>query len=178
MATHRRWDVLVGEMIIRRTALAEASAGRVFGPSTPGPRATKSDIAGAEARLGHQLDAHHAALLREGNGYVDVFGFGDLLSTDDLGQGDRWAQAQEFLLNFYEFGPLDGSPLREGLYPFHVGDEDVYVIDMGGARTDGGHPVLRLADQLVDQWPNAYEYWLAGLTTVDRFTARMAAEPR
>lgn len=171
-----RWDVLMGEMIFRRTALAEAARGRGFAPSIPGARASDGDIAAAEARLGHPLDQHHAAILREGDGYDDVFAFGDLLSTSDLGHGPRWAKGRELLRSFYEPGRLAGAPPHESIYPIHVGDEDIFVIDMAGPVADGGHPVYWLTDQVIDSWRNIDEYWLAGMTLLDKLTVHMETE--
>lgn len=94
------WGVLVGEMLIRRTALARI-APDLFPETLPGTRATDADVAAARDRLGFDLDPQHAAVLREGDGWVDAFAYGDVLSTADLGAGPRWEHARILLTSYY-----------------------------------------------------------------------------
>lgn len=74
------WDVLVGEMLIRRLTVARI-APRLYPPTLPGTRATDADVSAARDRLGFDLDPQHEAVLREGDGWVDAFAHGDVLST-------------------------------------------------------------------------------------------------
>lgn len=170
------WGVLVGDMLERRLQIARV-APQMFPPTLPGARATDAEIAAGEARLGFPLDPLHRAILAEGNGWPDAFAFGDILATTELGQGPLWTKAHIILDALYdEIG--QSLPPRDQLYPIHVSDEDVFVIDRSGPLTDGGHPVVWLGDELIDQWPNAYEYWLAGLTMLARLRARLEDDVR
>lgn len=169
------WGVLVGEMLIRRLALARI-APDLFPETLPGTRATDPDVAAARDRLGFDLDPQHEAVLREGDGWVDVFAHGDVLSTADLGAGTRWELAGVLLKSYYEDGPATGFPPREHVYPIHVADDAVFVVDRSGPVTDGGHPVFWLSDELLGAWPNVHEYWLARLTMLQRLAARVAAD--
>ncbi|WP_282946504.1 hypothetical protein [Cellulomonas endometrii] len=171
------WGVLVGEMLARRMAISRL-APAMFPETLPGPRAGDADLAAAVDRLGFRLDPHHEAVLREGDGWPDVFAYGDVLATHDLGAGARWKRAGALLAGYYEDGPATGCPPRDRIYPIHVADNAVFVIDRSGPITDGGQPVFGLSGELLGEWPNVYEYWLAGLTMLERLGARVAADVR
>lgn len=160
MITRERWGILLGEMIEMREAAGRV-APRVRPMPLPGVGASAQEIADAESRLGFALDAQHAALLREGNGWPDVFGMGDLLSTADLGSGPLWSTANETLDIFYEDGPFETFPPRGEVYPIHASNQDVFVIWRGGPVVEHGHPVYWLGGEVVDQWPNVFEFCLA-----------------
>jgi hypothetical protein len=172
---HTSWGVLVGEMLIRRTALARI-APELYPETLPGRRAKGSDLAAARARLGFDLDPQHEAVLREGDGRADAFAHGDVLATSDLGAGPRWERAGALLADYYDDGPAAGFPARHSVYPIHVADDAVFVVDRSGPAIGGGQPVFWLSDELLGQWPNVYEYWLAGLTMLERLAARVAAD--
>lgn len=160
------WEAWAGWMLQRRARLAAISP--AVNPLLPwGHRPTEADIAEAEARVGHSLDAQHIELLRRVNGWPNIFVGGDLLGTGDLGAGGRWCSAQRMLAAFYEEGPAIGFPPRAAVYPIHLGESDLFVIDMAGPVTDGGHPVHWLDGSVVDTWPNVREYWRAGLRLVE-----------
>lgn len=57
-----------------------------------------------------------------------------------------------------------------------MSDDAVFVVDRSGPVTHGGQPVYWLSDELLGQWSNVYEYWLAGLTMLDRLAKRVAAD--
>lgn len=175
--TRLSWGVLVGEMLSRRQTIARLAPG-MFPETLPGTRATHEDVADARRRLGFDLDPQHAAVLGEANGWADVFAYGELLATDDLGTGPRWERAEALIASYYEDGPATGFPPRDGAYPIHVSDDAVFVVDRSGPVTDGGQPVSWLSDELLGTWPNVYEYWLAGLTMLDRLAVRVAADAR
>ncbi|HYQ74584.1 hypothetical protein [Cellulomonas sp.] len=172
---HLSWGVQVGEMLIRRTALARI-APDLFPETLPGTRATAAGLAAVRARLGFDLDPQHEAVLREGDGWVDAFAYGDVLSTADLGAGPRWEVAEVLLESYYEYGALPGFPPLDSIYPIHVADDALFVVDRSGPVTDGGQPVYWLSDELLGRWPNVYEYWCAGLTMLDRLATRVAAD--
>lgn len=162
------WEASVGDLArvsVQRTQLNP----RLYPLTAPHVRATDEQVTDAETRLGTALDEQHRALLRTGNGWPDVFSFSDLLSTDELGQGPLWERANERLDVLYEDGDVSGWPPRDELMPFVVSphDSDVFVIWTHGPTTEGGHPVLWIANELVDQWPNVYE-WLLGMTELAR----------
>jgi hypothetical protein len=168
------WGALVGEMLRRRIALEQAAP--ALYPMAPfGLRGTDADIAAAEERLGHPLDAQHAAVLREVDGWPDAFAHGDLLGTGDLGAGARWDDAMATLSIYDEDGPISGWPPRSAIYPIHLGGISMFVIDLSGPVTDGGHPVYWLSNDLLDRWPNVREYWSAGFTILAQ-TERLAEE--
>lgn len=171
------WGVLVGEMLIRRTEISRI-APDLFPETLPGVRATDEDLAAAEERLGFTLDEQHTSLLREGDGWPDVFAYGDILPARELGRGPRWKRATAMIDASYEGGALPGFPPRDTIYPIHVCERAVFVIDRAGPATDGGHPVYWLSDELLGQWPNTYGYWLAGLTLLDRLRARLEDDSR
>ena len=175
MTQNLSWGELVGEMLARRLRISQLAPG-MFPETLPGIRATDADVSDASRRLGFDMDSQHENVLREANGWPDVFAYGDLLATSELGAGPRWKRAEALLASYYEDGPATGFPPREHIYPIHVADNAVFVIDRSGPVTDGGQPVSWLSDELLGQWPNVYEYWLAGLTMLDRLTARVTSE--
>jgi hypothetical protein len=168
------WAALTGEMLRRRLVLEQVSP-RLYPTQPFGVRGSEDDIRAAQTRLGHPLDTQHAAVLREVNGWRDAFAHADLLSTHDLGAGPTWERATTMLRGFYEDGPAIDFPPRESIYPFHVGETDLFVIDTSGPLSDDGRPVFWLAGELLDSWPNVYEFWLAGFTMLDRLTERQRA---
>lgn len=163
MIDRRRWGIAIGQMLQARIAAGEV-APRVRPMPAPGPHASDEDIARAEHRLGFELDPQHAALLREIDGWDDVFGNGDLLATADLGAGPRWSAAQQLLDVMYEDGPFESFPPRDAVYPFHASELDVFVIWRGGPATDQGCPVYWLHGEVVDTWSNVFGYCLAAIT--------------
>lgn len=169
------WGELVGEMLARRLTISQLAPG-MFPETLPGTRATDADVHEASRQLGFAMDPQHETVLREANGWSDVFAYGDLLATSDLGAGPRWKRADALLTQYYDDSPATGFPPREHIYPIHVADNAVFVIDRAGPVTDGGQPVFWLSDEVLGQWPNVYEYWLAGLTTLARLTARVTSE--
>lgn len=175
MTTRPPWGVLIGEMLARRLAISQI-APAAFPETLPSPRATDADLAGARRRLGFHLDPQHESVLREGDGWADAFAYGDILSTSELGSGARWERAGALLATYYADGPARGFPPRTQLYPIHVADNAVFVVDRSGPVTDGGRPVFWLSDELLGAWPNVYEYWLAGLTMLERLAVRVAAD--
>jgi hypothetical protein len=169
---------MAGEMLRRRILLEQVDP--EVSPLYPfGRRATDADIAAAESRLGHALDTQHVELLKRVNGWPQIFACGDLLGTGDLGQGQRWDHAQRALTIYYTEGDTTGFPPREAVYPLHVVEDSVFVVDMSGPLTHDGHPVYWLAEDLVDQWPSVRDFWLAGMTLVDharQYVIRRRAE--
>lgn len=169
------WRALVGEMRARRTALAR-TAPDLFPETVPGAPATGDRVAAAEQRLGFPLDAQHLAVLREVDGWPDVFAYGDLLAVDELGAGTRWDRGWTAINAFYDDGAPPGFPAREGIYPVHVCERAVFVVDRSGPVTDGGHPVFWLSDELLGAWPNTAAYWSAGLAMLDRLRSRLGRQ--
>ncbi len=160
MIDRKRWGITIGQMLEARIAAGQAATYPRPMPA-PGSHASDEAITAAQDRLGFALDAQHAALLREIDGWPELlFGVGDLLPTADLGQGPRWKAANELLDIMYQDGPTDQFPPREEVYPLHAGDLDVIVIWRTGPLTDDGHPVYWLAGDVVDQWPNVFGYCL------------------
>lgn len=159
MITTERWGILLGELIESRMALAQA-APSIYPMELPGARPSPEVVQAAESRLGFALDSQHAALLREGDGWVNAFGMGDLLSSAELGAGPRWKLANDVLDDFYLAAPAGTHPPREQLYPIHTSTQDVFVIWRGGPVTQDGHPVLWIGGGLVDQWANVFQFCL------------------
>jgi hypothetical protein len=154
------WDALLGEMVAAAARLTRA-APDAFPSSTPRPGANDADIAAAAARIGRPLDAQHEALLRHADGWTSAFLGGDVLSTRQLGAGRLWTDAQASLDTFYAEGDPRGWPPRTELVPLHASshDIDVMALWLGGPTTDGGHPVLWFAGELVGRWPDVRAWW-------------------
>lgn len=161
---HARWDVLLGSLGVVTTQLAQL-APAVYPLSAPHLGADEGSIAAAERRLGHAIDPRFRELLTSADGWPGAFLDGDVLGTDDLGAGPLWATGCLALDQFYDYGPVDGLPERAQLYPVFVSpcQQDVMAMRCDGPLTDGGHEVLWLANEVVDRWPNAHEWWLGAL---------------
>lgn len=177
MSPPASWEALAGEMLRRRIIL-EQTAPAIYPLQPFGYRASEADLASATTRLGHPLDTQHAELLKRVNGWPDIFANADLLGTGDLGQGERWARASQVLAACYEEGPATGFPPRGSIYPIHLAEDSVFVIDMSGPVTEGGHPVHWLSGELLGTWENVYEFWLAGFTLLERTTSYAIARVR
>lgn len=168
------WEVLLGEMVASSMRLTQA-APEAFPLSVPHLGASPGSLAAAAQRLGHPLDVQHAALLALANGWERAFLSGDVLSADELGQGRLWAEAQQSLDSFYAEGDSAGWPPREELVPVHASpyDTDVMALWIGGPVTEGGHPVVSFAGEIIDRWPNVYEWWLGMLLLQERSLAHV-----
>ena len=145
------WEATVGELArlgIQRTQLDPER----YPLTAPHLRATPEQIADAERRLGITLDDQYRSLLGTGNGWPSMILDADLLSTDELGQGPLWDAAWERLDILREDGPADLLPPRDELLPILVSEyqEDVMLLWLGGPVTDGSHPVLWYANELID----------------------------
>ncbi|QAY64195.1 hypothetical protein ET495_14310 [Xylanimonas allomyrinae] len=134
------WEVMLGDMITSSLRITQV-APDIYPLSVPHLGADDEAVAAAVARLGRPLDGQHETLLRFANGWEDGFQSGDLLSTDELGQGPPWAHANQCLDVFYEEGGSDGWPPRDELCILHASayDTDVMVLWLGGTVTEGGH---------------------------------------
>jgi hypothetical protein len=159
-----RWDVLLGELGVVATQTAQAAPG-VYPLSAPRLGAHEESIDTAEERLGHPLDAGLRELLRHADGWPGAFLDGDVLGTRDLGTGPLWERGSLALAQFYEYGPVDGLPARDRLYPIFVAphQQDVMALRLDGPVTDVGHEVLWFANELVDRWPDVSRWWVAGI---------------
>ncbi len=157
------WAELIGYSATLRSRLAEVDP--QLSPMTmPRLAASEEQLAKAEQRLGTQLDAQHRALLRHGNGWPLFFTYTDLLSTDELGAGPLWDKAQELLDLFFSEAPTPADfPARETLLPVAAGEDvtDVFALWTTGPQTRHGRPILWLAGEEVDRWPNMREWLLS-----------------
>ena len=141
-----RWDVLLGELGVVATQIAQAAPG-VYPLSAPRLGAHEESIDTAEERLGHPLDAGFRELLRHADGWPGAFFDGDVLGTRDLGTGPLWERGSLALDQFYEYGPVDGLPARDRLYPIFVAphQQDVMALRLDGPGGAGGRGTGRAA---------------------------------
>ncbi|NTW42760.1 MAG: SMI1/KNR4 family protein [Cellulomonadaceae bacterium] len=158
------WEVLLGDMIKAGMRLTQV-APDAFPLSIPRLGADDGSITAAQERLGQALDTQLETLLRLADGWELAFLSGDLFSTEELGQGTRWSDAQQSLDAFYAEADSVSWPPRSELVPIHASphDTDVMALWMGGPTTEDGHPVIYFSGGPIDQWPNTYEWWLAML---------------
>lgn len=168
------WEALMGEMVKASMRLTQA-APDAFPLSVPHLGADNESLAAAAERLGHPLDGQHQTLLRLADGWEMAFLSGTLLGTSELGQGALWANANASLDIFYAEGDSADWPPRAALVPIHASpyDTDVMALWLGGPVTEGGHPVLYFSGEIVDRWPNIYEWWLGMLVLQERSLAHV-----
>lgn len=177
----RTWRILLGEIGQVRLRLTQV-APDMFPLSAPHLGAAPERLVEAETRLGKPLDPQHRALLAVANGWPDLVLSGSFLSTEDLGQGPAWQGANERLDILYEDGETSALPPREELLPIYINHygPDIFVLWTEGPATDGGRPVLWIANELVDQWPDVHQWWLALIAIANRTLDRVleAERPR
>jgi len=169
------WEATIGELArenIERSLVLPDD----YPLTAPHLRATPEQIAEAERRLGITFDDQYRALLGTINGWDGVIYNDVLLSTDELGQGPLWELAQETFGYLYEEGPLPGLPPRDELLPVLVSPtrSSIMAIWTGGPVTDGSHPVVWIANELIDQWPTVYEWVLALTVLLKESTVKIA----
>lgn len=154
------WPDLIAEMGLLRRNVAESG---VFDATVPHLAATEDQLRAAERRLGHPLDPQHRALLGNGNGWPEFYLDSALLSTDELGHGERWGDINENLDAFYEAlpGPTEFVPPREEIYPIthDYSSASVFAVWLAGPITDGGYPVLWLPWQDSEPMDNVFEFF-------------------
>lgn len=173
-----RWDALIAHLGVARQKLTAASA-EAFPFTVPHLAATPAQLEAAEARLGQPLDPLYRELLSYGNGWPQLVFNGDMLGTDDLGQGPRWAHGHALLDLYYANGDTSELPDRDRVYPILVSphDNDVMVLRTDGPISRGGHEVIWLGDDVVDRWENAFEWWLAMIELLKRGVAYYESNP-
>ena len=91
-----RWDALLALANVQRGRLSQI-AERVHPYTLPRIEATPEQLDAAEARIGQPLDPLYRELLCYGNGWPLLIWDADMLGTDDLGQGPRWAHGHALL---------------------------------------------------------------------------------
>ncbi|MGH3964634.1 MAG: SMI1/KNR4 family protein [Pseudonocardiaceae bacterium] len=174
------WPELIGFSATLRQQLSELEPD--LSPFTiPHLGATEEKLAEAEQRLGVKLDDQHRDLLGHTNGWPFFFTYTDLLSTDELGTGPLWQKGQELLGLYYSEGPVPSDfPPHGELLSIAVGESvtDVFALWMSGPETDGGHPVLWLAGEEVDRWPNVRQWLLSVNQYLQNDIVKLGATPR
>src|SRR5690606_18653690 len=167
-----RWDALIAHLASARHNLSQV-APEVYPLTIPHLAATPDQLAAAEARLGHALDPLYRELLGYGNGWPQLVFTGDMLGTDDLGQGPRWDQGQELLDLYYENCDTSQLPERDQLYPIYASQHDLNVMALrkDGPVTDGGHEVIWLYTEINGRWANSLQWWLACIEIINNATA-------
>lgn len=173
-----RWDALLAHVNVARGRLAEV-APRVYPHTLPHVAAAPEQLGAAEARLGHPLDPLHRELLSYGNGWPHLVFAGDMLGTDDLGQGPRWRRAQELLDLYFDVCDTSELPARTELYPLFVSqhETDVMVVRRDGPLTAGGHEVMWLSSEVDGRWPNTLEWLLAVIELINTSADYMRRNP-
>lgn len=139
------WADYIGTLGALRQELAEVDTSGVYELTIPHLAATEEEIAAAEARLGHPIDAQYREFLRYANGWPEFFYDSCLLGTNDLGTGELWQHANDNLDVFYESLP-EGHPHppRNEVEPISADPygSDVFAIWRTGELHNGGHPVI------------------------------------
>src|SRR5690606_14100460 len=172
------WDALLALANVQRGRLSQI-AERVHPYTLPHVAATPEQLDDAEARIGEPLDPLYRELLGYGNGWPLLIWDADMLGTDDLGQGPRWAHGHALLDLYYANGDTSELPDRDRVYPILVSphDNDVMVLRTDGPISRGGHEVIWLGDDVVDRWENAFEWWLAVIELLKRGVAYYESNP-
>lgn len=182
------WAVLVGEALHQRIRLSEVVPGLFPLEYLPEVHATADDIADAERRLGHPLDAQHAAVLSRISGWRNglpdggALPEGALLSTGDLGQGTRWRRIHEILAEDYALDrecrtPDSHAPALPdpgAMYPFMYtefnNNPHVAVVErVPSPDPDDGAPVHLIGEgTLLETWPTFYDFWTSQIAMLRR----------
>jgi hypothetical protein len=134
--------------------------------------ASEGEIAAVEGRVGHRLDAQYKEFLKHGNGWPGVLQWTDLFGTQDLMNPKLMGSARAELEALEGRGELKGLGLVAGeLLPIGLtspnfdppprGVRDVFAIGKPSSAK-AGH-VFWLAGELVDQFPDFSEFFLAML---------------
>ncbi|MBO0715349.1 MAG: SMI1/KNR4 family protein [Acidimicrobiales bacterium] len=162
MSDRLGWPELIGFRIIQRQQLADARP-HAYPMTAPRVAASAGELEEAEERLGRPLDVQYREFLSYANGWPDFELDLALLGTNDLGQGPLWDKAEELLTLFYQERPVTRDfPAKDDLLPIGVGTEtiDLYLVWTTGPETSLGRPVLWLAGEEVDRFPNFRQLFL------------------
>lgn len=157
------WPDLIAEFGLLRQQVAEVDEDQPF--TVPHLAATEEQLQAAEQRLGHALDQQHREFLSFANGWPQFYLSNSLLGTEDLGQGERWDNANANLDAFY--GSLEGDnpfiPPRAEIYPISndYDSASVFVVWVKGEVTDGGHPVVWLPWQDSEPYDSFFDFFRA-----------------
>ncbi|WP_216211179.1 SMI1/KNR4 family protein [Amycolatopsis aidingensis] len=159
------WAELIGHSVLLRQQLHDTNP-QLHPYTIPRLAATTEQLAEAERHLGHDLDPLHRELLAHGNGWEHFRVYAHLLSTDELGTSENWRQGNDLLDIFYQDGVVaEDFPRRDDIYlivanPAEV--EDLFVIWRAGPVSPaGGRPVLWLAGEEVERYPDTREFLLS-----------------
>ncbi|TDZ76064.1 SMI1 / KNR4 family protein [Mycobacteroides salmoniphilum] len=158
------WRELLDAMIDnkRRHALLD---GGLFPMTDPNLGATEEQLRDAEERLGRPLDPQYREFLGVANGWESYYFSTNLLSTSDIGTGDRWVETVRTITQW-----LDETDTAEDLGVADdpakfvpIADTDngyagclyLYTDDAAGARAGSVFP-LDIDSRTM--WPDLYSY--------------------
>ena len=155
------WPLLIAELLGVRSMIHEIDRGQLWGYALPRVAATEADILAAEQRLGRRLDAGYRQFLTSADGWAHIAQDGLIFGTQDLGQGEDWAMAIEWLDAIAAGStdlPVTSNPRK--VLPIMVSRTTPSLAVQGGPEGDS---VVRwyYAGSLVDRWPTFEDYFRA-----------------
>ncbi|GAB3586201.1 hypothetical protein GCM10027445_64680 [Amycolatopsis endophytica] len=153
------WHELIGFMYQVREKLSVVKPD-VYPLTLPNPGATGTKL----AAFGDSLDAQYRDFLGYADGWAEFFRDVYLLGTGDLAGGPAVDAGERLLDGYFRRAEVPADfPEKKDLIPIAVGTEDidVFVLWRTGPVTEGGHPVLWLADEEIDRFANFREFFLS-----------------
>jgi hypothetical protein len=163
------WANLIGQVATCRNELASIQPDN-WPNSFGGIAATGESIAVAEHDLGFALDPDYREFLLHLNGWPDFYSDISILALDQLGHGAAWARACQLLEIFYGYPPKPNLPQKGELFPIAISafQSDVLAVIRTGQTTGLGHPIIWLANDEVERFPNMKEMVRFYLTEMNR----------
>ncbi len=152
--TKVNWKKEIAVAYLVREKVKEADTKGVFKYHLPALAATESDLLEAEKKIGERLSEPYREFLKCANGWRSV------LQNIDLFGSENFEFAEE-LLDTLNDVRLVVECSRNELLPIGVSRLDGDVIAMSRSCSSKSGKVFWLAGQLVDEFPNFQEFFLA-----------------
>lgn len=157
------WADLIGSLGKVRQELSRLQPD-VFPMSVPNLGVGARDLELLERDLGYSLDRQYRELLFRINGWSNFFSDISILGLSDLRPGPAWARACQLVTLYYEYVEEADPrlPAMGELFPVAISSHqrDVLAIVRTGPTTNGGCPVLWLADDVVEEFDNVEQMLL------------------
>lgn len=136
--------------VASKDAIHTVDEGLLFRHGAPRAPASDAQVAQAEQRLGRQLDPDYLALLRLADGIAAIFNDNEVFGVADLGQGEKWEAATDYLAEIRAINP-DQVPEGSKVMVIGGSPDDASLLIQGSEGSTS--TVTWLANGVVgDQW--------------------------
>lgn len=140
--------------------LAQVDVDHLWENTLPEVAASKEQLESLERRIGYSLHPMHREFLLHANGWRAFKSQIDVLSVEDLIDGDRAVRVLDLIESLEPLVNICGLQ-KNDLMPIAVSSSDIDVFMIAGPHTEVAGKVFWFAGGLVDTFENFDEWFLA-----------------